>query len=145
MASITASQEGISAATFASSINFFDGDDHAVRVDGRDALLHRGNLGCAEAGFQGMDLAIHIGLGDVVQVDQCQPADAGARQRFRCPGTHAADADHRHVGGSSAPEGTAAIQALDAVEAALVVGGGSHAAILATTGESRLLSRPQLT
>ena len=71
--------------------------------------------------------------------------DVGA-QTLLFPMIQNADEARRAVAATRyPPEGTAAIQALDAVEAALVVGGGSHAAILATTGESRLLSRPQLT
>jgi hypothetical protein len=100
------------------------------RVDGQDAFAHRQHLGRAQRGAQGLDLAVDVGFGDVVEVDQGQPTQPGACQRLRCPGADAADADHRDMGARGADQRTAAVQALDAAEATHMVRRGIHSAIL---------------
>ena len=65
-----------------------------------------------------MQLAVDIGFGDVVQVDQRQLPDAAARQRFNCPRADAADADHAHMRFGQALQGVCTVEAGDAAETA---------------------------
>jgi hypothetical protein len=90
-------------------------------VDLRDALLQRQHLGLAQRGLQRLHLAVDVGLGHVVQVDQHQAGHAAARQRLGSPGSHAADAHHRHPQAAQAGVGGVAVQAPQAAEAALQV------------------------
>jgi hypothetical protein len=68
-----------------------------------------------------MDLAVDVGFGHVVQVDQRQRADAAAGQRLRRPGTDAADADDGDVRAPDRGRAVHAVQALQPAEAALQV------------------------
>ena len=56
--------------------------DPTARVNLRNAFAHGFDLGLPEGAGQRMDLAVDVGLGDVVHVDQRQACDAAARQRF---------------------------------------------------------------
>jgi hypothetical protein len=76
MASITASQAGSSSAILRSSMKSSMQATVTVRVDGQDAFAHRQHLGRAQRGAQRLDLAVDVGFGDVVEVDQGQPTDA---------------------------------------------------------------------
>jgi hypothetical protein len=80
-------------------------------------------LAAPSVAVEGVDLAIDVGFGDVVEIDQGQPAHAAARQGFGRPGADTADADHRDMGAPGACQRAGAIQALDAAEAALGIGG----------------------
>jgi len=44
-----------------------------------------------------MHLAVRVALGHVVEVDQRQPPDRAARERFDRPRSHPADPDHRDM------------------------------------------------
>ena len=68
-------------------------------VDLQDAFVQGGYFGLAEIAGQRMQLAVYIRLGHIVQIDQCQRADAGARQSLDRPRTHAAHADHADMRG----------------------------------------------
>ena len=77
-----------------------------------------------------MHLAIDIGLGHVVKVNQCQAADATARKCFGNPRAYAADADYRHMRFTDNTGGLHTIEALHAGKAPPHVGiiafGKSH-------------------
>ena len=94
------------------------------RVDGQDSLRHGADLGFSELAVHGVHLAVHVGLGDHVQVDQRDPADRRTRQSFGSPRTDAADADHGDMGMLKARQRRRAVKALDAAEAALHVRSG---------------------
>ena len=80
-------------------------------------------LGLAHGGAQRLDLAVDVGLGDVVQVDQRELGHAAARQRFRRPGPDAAEADDGDARRAQTGVAGVADQAAPAAEAALQVGG----------------------
>lgn len=80
-----------------------------MRSAGRD-------LGLADGIAHGLDLAIDVRFGNIVQIDQGQAADGAARQRFDDPGADAAHADHAHVGGAETVQCGGAIQAGNAAE-----------------------------
>ena len=94
----------------------------AARVDVGDALAQRLHLGLAERGAQRLHLAVDVGLGHMVQVDQRQRRDAAARQRLGRPGADAAQADDGDARGAHARVAGVAVQAAQAAEAAFEVG-----------------------
>ena len=64
---------------------FFDRMHLAARMDVGDALAQRFGLGLSERRAERLHLAIDVGLGDMVQIDQGQFGDAAARQCFGRP------------------------------------------------------------
>ncbi|MEF7617465.1 hypothetical protein V4F39_26385 [Aquincola sp. MAHUQ-54] len=62
-----------------------DADHLALGVDVGEALLQSVDLGLAQGGADRLDLPIHVGLADVVQIDQHQGRHAAACKRFRGP------------------------------------------------------------
>jgi hypothetical protein len=69
----------------------------ALRVDGEETLPQGIDLGAADGGIQGMDLAVGVADIDIIVVDQRDQPDAGARAGLGCPGTDAADADNAEM------------------------------------------------
>ena len=90
--------------------------DLAKRVDQFDALGQGCYLGLADGVAHGLDLAIDVRFGNIIEVDQGQAADGAARQRFDDPGTDAAHADHTDVRGAEACQRGGAVQAGNAAE-----------------------------
>ena len=82
----------------------------------------RVDLGHAERAAERLHLAVDVRLGDMVEVDQRQRADAAARQRLGRPRADAAEADDGDVRGADARVAGIAVQAAQAAEAALEVG-----------------------
>jgi hypothetical protein len=70
-----------------------------------------------------MDLAVDVGLGHMVQVDQRQLTDTAARQRFRRPGADPANANDSHMRRAYARCARNAVEAIQPAEAALEIGG----------------------
>src|SRR5690606_32170554 len=105
-----------------------DGDEvvdevhRAVGVDGGDAPRHDLDLGHAEGGRVRHDLAVDVGLGDVVHVDQRDRPDPASRQRLGRPRADPADAHHAHVADGDAGHAGGAVEAGYAAEAARGVG-----------------------
>lgn len=93
----------------------------AVRGIAGDARTHGFDLGLTERGIGGLDLAIDVGLSDMIQVDQGQTPDAAARQSFRRPRAHAADAHDTDVCRRQPGLSILAIEACQAAETAAVV------------------------
>jgi hypothetical protein len=91
------------------------------RVDGMDALFHGEGLGLAEFLRQRMNLAVDVGLSQVVGVDQRKPADGRARERLCGPGADAADADDADMRLLKTLESRRAIEPARAAKAALEV------------------------
>ncbi|MNY50342.1 hypothetical protein D3C86_1858380 [compost metagenome] len=92
----------------------------AVRIDRADALGHRLDLGAADVADMGMDLPVGVGHADIVQIEQRNLAHPAARQGLGRPGTDAADADHRHMGGGQPLKANSAVQAGNAAETLLI-------------------------
>ncbi|CRD97861.1 Uncharacterised protein [Bordetella pertussis] len=101
---------------------FVDTGHGAGRVDLADALRHGLDLGLPQRVRQRMDLAVDVGFGDMVQVDQGQGAHAATRQRFGGPGADAAQARHRDMGPAQGGRRIRAIQTGQAAEAAFGIG-----------------------
>ena len=93
-----------------------DGPDLAGRVDLGNALGQRADLCLPKCRVERLDLAIHVGLGDMVQIDQGQMTHAAACERLDRPGPHASDANHADVSPSKALHGGLSEQARDAAE-----------------------------
>ena len=74
---------------------FFNRQNFAARVDVGNALPQCLNLGQSQGAAQRLHLAVDVGLGHLVKIDQHQPRHTAARQRFDRPGAHTAQADHR--------------------------------------------------
>ncbi|EKY05181.1 hypothetical protein HMPREF9120_01934 [Neisseria sp. oral taxon 020 str. F0370] len=96
----------------------FDFADAAGGVDLADAFGQGGGFGFAEVVGKGVELAVDVGLGDVVQIDQGERTDAGAGESFRRPRADAAEADDADVRMRQALQGGLAVEAGDAAEAA---------------------------
>ena len=100
------------------SDEFLDAVHPASRMDPGNALPHRQHLGLAERGVQRMHLAVDVALGDMVEVDQRQPADARARQRLGRPRADAADADDADMRRRQPRQRPGAVEPFNAAEAA---------------------------
>src|SRR5690606_8923944 len=81
-------------------------------------------LGLPQGFAQGMQLAIDVRFGNVVQVDQVKRSDPRAGERFRTPGPYPAYAGHRYSRHMQARKTIRAVQALKAAKTALGVGRG---------------------
>ena len=90
-------------------------------MDLRDAIAHGLHLGLAHGVVQGMDLTVDVGLGDMVQIDQCDGADAAAGQGLRRPGAHPANAHHRDMRCADRRSTGHAVQAREPAKAPLQV------------------------
>ena len=90
----------------------------ALRIDLQDAFVQRRYLRLAEIVGQRMELAVDVGLGHIVQVNQRQPADTRARQRLDRPRTDAAHADHADMRLAETLQRIVAVQPRDAAETA---------------------------
>jgi hypothetical protein len=97
-------------------------------VDVGHALGQGLRLGLAQRAAQRLHLAVDVGFGHVVQVEQHQFGHAAARQRFHRPRTHAAQPDHGDAGAAHARVAVVAVQPAQAAEAALQVGVGRSTA-----------------
>ena len=73
-------------------------DDLALGVDALDALGHDGCFWFSDSFRKGVNLAVHIGQAEVVEVHEGELANARTGQGFRCPGSDATDADDGEVG-----------------------------------------------
>ena len=80
--------------------------------------MQRRYLRLAKIVGQRMELAVDVGLGHIVQVNQGQPADTRARQRLDRPRTDAAHADHANVRLAETLQRIVAVQPRDAAETA---------------------------
>jgi len=65
-----------------------------------------------------MQLAIDVGFGHMVEVDQRQRPDAATGKRLRRPGSHAAQPHDAYMGGGEAPGTALAVHPCHAAEAA---------------------------
>ena len=59
--------------------------DFASWVDGECALGHGFGFLAADLAIHGVELAIHVGDADFVQIDECDVADAGSGEGFHGP------------------------------------------------------------
>ena len=103
--------------------------DPAVGRDVEQTIAHHRDFRRAQRGAQRVHLTVQIGLGDVIEVDQGQVADAGAGQRLGGPRTDAADPHHAHMRGAQPRQAGVAEHPGDAAERALrpvVIGRGRH-------------------
>ena len=90
---------------------FIDRMHGDVGRDVADALRHHLDLGRAQRAGERMNLAVDVGLGHVVQVDEGEAPHAAARQRLGSPGADTANADNDDMG---LPEPLAAGFSVDA-------------------------------
>ena len=91
----------------------------AIWVDLRDAFAQGGYFGFAKIGGERVDLAVYIGFGDVVQINQRELADATAGKGFHRPRAHAAHAHHANVRVLQGVQTVFAVKPCDAAEAAV--------------------------
>lgn len=92
--------------------------DPGKRVDGADALGHGEHLGLSEGRLDRVDLAVEVGLGHVIEIDQGDVPHSAARERFGCPRPDAAYADDASAGGRQPRERLLPVEACDPAEAA---------------------------
>ena len=69
----------------------------AFRLNLHNPFVQRSHFCLAEIGRECVQLAVHIGNGDIVQINQRQFAHAAAGQGFNRPRAHTAHAHHAHV------------------------------------------------
>ena len=69
----------------------------AGRIDIAHACGEDIRLALSDRGGQGTQLAVAVGIRNLVMIDQCQCADTGTRQRFDCKAAHAAQTEHEHM------------------------------------------------
>ena len=98
---------------------FLNGMNLAVRVECMNAVSHGENFGLANGGVFGLYLSVDVGFANVVQVNECQLANATARQCLGRPGPHATDTDHSHMGAADTVRASLAVQASQAAKAAV--------------------------
>jgi hypothetical protein len=91
-------------------------------VDVGDALLQRQPLGHAHGVPRGLHLAVDVGLGHVVHVQQHQLRHTAAGQRLDRPRAHATQPDHGHAGLPHTRVAGVAVKPPQAAEAPLQVG-----------------------
>ena len=92
--------------------------NHQLRIDLQQALGHGVHLGHAQRVAQRMRLAVDIGRGDMVQINQRQLANRAARQRLGRPRADAAHANHADMRMAKARQRRLAIQPANAAKAA---------------------------
>ena len=97
---------------------FLDARDDTSGVDAGNTFTHGLHLGLSYGVVHGMHLAIDIGFGDVVQIDQCQATHATACQRLCTPRADTTDADNGHMRCAYARSRCDPEQSLHATEAA---------------------------
>lgn len=68
-----------------------------------------------------MTLAVDVGFGHVIQIDQRNVANTRARQRLGCPGANAANPQYTHVCFSKALERLLPIEPRNAAKATLAI------------------------
>ncbi len=90
-----------------------------VRRDVADAGSHGLDLGSTQRAGQRVNLAVDVGFGHVVEIDQCEGADAAAGHRLCSPGTDTADADDHGVRLPQAFAPFTAVDTADGGEAAV--------------------------
>ena len=66
-------------------------------MDGGDALAQGLALVLAQGALQGLHLAVDVGLGHMVQIDQGQRSNTAARQGLDAPATHTTQTNHRQM------------------------------------------------
>ena len=92
--------------------------DTTIGVDLSDARRHDLHLGHTERAGQGVQLAVDVGFGDVIEIDQREAADGRARQGLDRPGTDAADANDADVRFPESFQGAIPVETTCAAEAA---------------------------
>ena len=70
----------------------------AAGMDRQRALRHRVGFLASDLPVHRVELAVHVGDADFIQIDQREMADAGACQRFHRPRPHSTHADHGDTG-----------------------------------------------
>ncbi len=77
----------------------FDARHMTDWIDGLNAVAHSNYLGLTQGCFYGMNLAIDIGLGNMVQINQRQVTNPASDQCLNCPGTDTTNANDHDMGG----------------------------------------------
>ena len=77
-----------------------DGVDNDVGMDIPAALGCRLCLGKTHGGCQGKELAVDVGYGQCILIDEGQFAHAGAGQSLHCVAAHTAQTEHGHMAAS---------------------------------------------
>jgi hypothetical protein len=89
---------------------FGNGLEMTGRIDLPKAFSHDIDLGSTDGTVHGRQLPIDIADADFIQINQAQMGDSGPGQRFRHPGSNAAQPDNDHSSGSQSCQGRLAIQ-----------------------------------
>ena len=69
----------------------------ACWIDMRNAFPHGMYFGLPQSGIERMNLAVDVGLCNMVKVNQCQMGHTAARQCFSGPGANTAETDDDDV------------------------------------------------
>ena len=112
---------------------FIDAVHLAMRIDVRDAFTHGLDLGLPDSGVERMDLAVDVGFGHVIEIDQRERRHTTACQCLGRPRAYAADADDGDMRCANARRTFDAIQPGETSKATLQIGvidGGCPALLL---------------
>lgn len=90
---------------------FLNSMNLAVWVERVDAVSHGKNLSLANGGVSCLNLTIDVGFAHVVQINECQLANAATRKCLGRPGAHTAYADHSHMRATDMVGASLSIQA----------------------------------
>ena len=85
-------------------------DDFSLGVDETQPVGHNLHLGFADRAIHGMELPIHVGEADIVEIDDSQPADAGATEGLGSKAANSAQTENRHTGRLQTPQADTAYQ-----------------------------------
>src|SRR5690606_5681452 len=85
-------------------------------VDVVDTLAHGRDLGLAQRAAQRVQLAIDVGLGDMVEINESDAPHPASRQRFDAPRAHATDAGNHDVATAQTLGGAGTIKAFEPAE-----------------------------
>lgn len=100
------------------------GFDLAGRVHEPEALGHHVDLSFADRALHRVKLTVRVRDADLVEVDEDDRADAGAREGLRGEAAHTADADDHHARAVEARETALAEEPRRAIEAPVGAKGG---------------------
>jgi len=91
----------------------------AVRIDRTDALGHRRRFLSPDLAVHRVELAVHVGDADFIEINHTDTADPGTRQPFHRPRSHPADSDNHHPCRHKALQRAHSVKPRDSTEAVL--------------------------
>ena len=101
---------------------FFDAHHITPGVNQMNAFTHCLNFGLPHGGGQRMGLAIDVGLGNMVKINEHKLPHSASSQRLCRPGTHATDAHDGNASLSDARRPCGAVEPRQTTKSALKIG-----------------------